>query len=983
MLQIEVGDWVQIGSSEIFGRVRFVGTTEFSEGDWVGVEIDHPSGKNDGSVQGVRYFDCRPAHGLFVRPKQVFKREGPGPCGPGAPRSAPASRSRASGRFGSRPKLGAWQLLVPRLLQASRHRQQVAAAREAARWSGLPSEQDREERRRVQRQLAEAVENHCLVLIRRLLPRATSLGVPARELEGAWRILDFEIDRLHEVEAHLRQEAAEMLAHIAELESRLAGQGVHGAGELGPGAHLGTRSRSTAATDAQCELRAELRAASLAAARAEGELTGQRRMAEGAVERMSAELRAEASAAESLRVTASQQQALVRGSFGASGQAPAVAGLPEVWLAAVTQAITVAVQPLLEQLQQGLPAAGAAALAVPADPATARRQRKSSHRLPKLCDINWTSQVAVPERYQQRAAWVEDTHRRAITLGQLEDLGVLVQRVLESLEILDPRPESGRCRITWPGVNLYHINELFVLPLTRQEQCSFVELIAGGPQEPRWFISHWWGTPFRDSLCMLGFHSKVHQLPKDTPYWMCTFANNQHNLEELDQRDLMMTPFARAIMSSTCEGTIMLMNNTAEPFKRTWCTLENFISTTRAREGKEPPQLLEVAAVIPEGEQVVQEADGACRKIPRSPALLKDDRRGNLIDKVEAEGAWFPAEVARRGAQADIAKAGASNEEDKRNILRLIIGVHEPDEMPQPPASHPRYDDVNRAIHSVFAPRALYEAAQDGDIAEAQRILEEQLCSPDLPNSRGETPLWTAAFHGHAAAIKLLLAHLADPDRANSHGATAAYAAAAACAVGALSVLLQARANPDLSNEEGVAPIFWAAQEGQVEVLELLLAARADPDVADNEGCTAAHMAALKDHEEVLELLLEASADPDRQNSHGATATFMAAQGNNIGVLELLLEAHASPNQPDSDGSTPLSWAAYHGCAEAVRLLLCARADVNTVVGCGQQCAFGALRCHGLRLRHLLRLGDCEALLWHRPAVAIIYVGKAYVMHFS
>lgn len=57
------------------GVVRFIGPTDFAEGVWVGVELDSPDGKNDGSVQGVRYFTCRHQEegqfGLFVRPALV------------------------------------------------------------------------------------------------------------------------------------------------------------------------------------------------------------------------------------------------------------------------------------------------------------------------------------------------------------------------------------------------------------------------------------------------------------------------------------------------------------------------------------------------------------------------------------------------------------------------------------------------------------------------------------------------------------------------------------------------------------------------------------------------------------------------------------------------------------------------------------------------------------------------------------------------
>ena len=68
------------------GVVRFVGPTQvrwwlrcnpnhesvqFREGTWVGVELEDATGKNDGSVSGVKYFDCQPNHGIFVVPGKV------------------------------------------------------------------------------------------------------------------------------------------------------------------------------------------------------------------------------------------------------------------------------------------------------------------------------------------------------------------------------------------------------------------------------------------------------------------------------------------------------------------------------------------------------------------------------------------------------------------------------------------------------------------------------------------------------------------------------------------------------------------------------------------------------------------------------------------------------------------------------------------------------------------------------------------------
>ena len=52
--------------------VRFIGTTLFAEGIWIGIEfVSRSLGKNDGSVNGHMYFQCKPNHGLFIRPNRL------------------------------------------------------------------------------------------------------------------------------------------------------------------------------------------------------------------------------------------------------------------------------------------------------------------------------------------------------------------------------------------------------------------------------------------------------------------------------------------------------------------------------------------------------------------------------------------------------------------------------------------------------------------------------------------------------------------------------------------------------------------------------------------------------------------------------------------------------------------------------------------------------------------------------------------------
>ncbi|KAI1727111.1 CAP-Gly domain-containing protein [Ditylenchus destructor] len=76
----KVPDYIKIGmrcfvktadQPEKTGRVAFIGETHFKPGVWIGVIYDRSVGKNDGSIDGYRYFTCEANHGGFVVPKAV------------------------------------------------------------------------------------------------------------------------------------------------------------------------------------------------------------------------------------------------------------------------------------------------------------------------------------------------------------------------------------------------------------------------------------------------------------------------------------------------------------------------------------------------------------------------------------------------------------------------------------------------------------------------------------------------------------------------------------------------------------------------------------------------------------------------------------------------------------------------------------------------------------------------------------------------
>jgi hypothetical protein len=68
---IQVGDQVRFADRELRGVVRYIGAADFAPGVWYGVELAEAQGKNDGAVQGRRYFSCPDKCGVFVRASKL------------------------------------------------------------------------------------------------------------------------------------------------------------------------------------------------------------------------------------------------------------------------------------------------------------------------------------------------------------------------------------------------------------------------------------------------------------------------------------------------------------------------------------------------------------------------------------------------------------------------------------------------------------------------------------------------------------------------------------------------------------------------------------------------------------------------------------------------------------------------------------------------------------------------------------------------
>uniref|UniRef100_A0A8B9VHG0 CAP-Gly domain-containing protein n=1 Tax=Anas zonorhyncha TaxID=75864 RepID=A0A8B9VHG0_9AVES len=65
-----IGDRVLVSKVQP-GTLRFKGLTKFAKGFWAGVELDKPEGNNNGTYDGIKYFDCKERHGIFAPPQKI------------------------------------------------------------------------------------------------------------------------------------------------------------------------------------------------------------------------------------------------------------------------------------------------------------------------------------------------------------------------------------------------------------------------------------------------------------------------------------------------------------------------------------------------------------------------------------------------------------------------------------------------------------------------------------------------------------------------------------------------------------------------------------------------------------------------------------------------------------------------------------------------------------------------------------------------
>ncbi|EXJ68497.1 uncharacterized protein A1O5_08290 [Cladophialophora psammophila CBS 110553] len=236
--------------------------------------------------------------------------------------------------------------------------------------------------------------------------------------------------------------------------------------------------------------------------------------------------------------------------------------------------------------------------------------------------------------------------------------------------------------------------------------------------------------------------------------------------------------------------------------------------------------------------------------------------------------------------------------------------------------------DVNTA--STDSKRTpLHQASQNGH-TEIVRILLDKGALPDLRDSEGVSPLWTAAQKGSVETVNLLVSrpNVEIDAMPTDIKRTALHQAAQGGHTEIVRVLLEHGANVDPKDLRGITPLWSAAQRGSEEIVTMLLQKNASADTMSTSGENRRplHQAAQNGHTTVCKLLLKYGASYEPLDDTMCSPLFFASQGGHSEIVRMLLEKGASPENTwegkDGKGRRCLHQAAQNGHLETVRLLL-------------------------------------------------------------
>jgi ankyrin repeat protein len=197
--------------------------------------------------------------------------------------------------------------------------------------------------------------------------------------------------------------------------------------------------------------------------------------------------------------------------------------------------------------------------------------------------------------------------------------------------------------------------------------------------------------------------------------------------------------------------------------------------------------------------------------------------------------------------------------------------------------------------------------------------------------SKGVTPLYMAARNGWPKTVMLLLGARADPELARVADESTPLATAAKHGrAEVIQVLLRAGAAIDAVDGGDSTPLLLAAKHGHPAAVELLLQAGAEPNGSTAWRPNALVVAAHQDDVPVIDAFLRVKpACVNMTLPNGATGLHMAAACGNVAATTRLLDAGANPERCRSDGQTAVSLASANGYDDVREVIVQSLASVE------------------------------------------------------
>mmetsp|Transcript_12011 Transcript_12011/g.26896 ORF Transcript_12011/g.26896 Transcript_12011/m.26896 type:complete len:624 (-) Transcript_12011:164-2035(-) len=313
--------------------------------------------------------------------------------------------------------------------------------------------------------------------------------------------------------------------------------------------------------------------------------------------------------------------------------------------------------------------------------------------------------------------YVAKVEHRGITIRQLKSVEDVAVKACDAKLWKDTAPpqysKTSGLALEMSFLNLYHANTWIIMPATKKDNCSMVELLCTNKtgQIAQWFLSHWWGEAIRECVACLQEHMKHRGRSEDDSYWICAYANRQHDIGasgiSADPKD---TGFYRAL--ALAKGVLILLDGKKEAsgpsttLSRIWCGFEDYVAAT-SDENFKAKLLIDIATVKAHDATPDIIVDGLSEEDKKTFPRLQ-------VEKKLQREALFPMETLLVGLEFSVQTAQATVESDRIHILNAIAERPLSDIDLPPFDMHEGYEAVNETIRGAFAKAAFPHVMREG-----------------------------------------------------------------------------------------------------------------------------------------------------------------------------------------------------------------------------------------------------------------------------